>query len=176
MGYVQGDRTSHDQMVERFAMALDSNPVFASVTPGDRIDVDGRRWELDLTAYSVTSATTPAEPESDRSARRDPWLTYRQGHSDQNISTIVLVEFKSGTGRGSRTTALEQLRRGREYFGADRRIHRVFSYLVTPGSWELADRLLKPPHDTLSPVEAKLYDAFIHAAFASMKTWSKRAA
>ena len=163
--FVQGDLTSHNQKLNRFAAALNLTNAFASVTVEDPIRYDNKDSVLDI----IAMRQMPIEPNDSlkRLLERDP-KGYFQAVLDQDyVNELWHFEVKSGTSGQSLDRAREQLARGREHYFSQ--FDRIFSYIVSPHGVDLEARLLKPPYDRVRPTEEMVREAIVADAFYAMQ-------
>ena len=170
--FVQGDRTSHDQKLNRFAAALHYVNAFASVSIEDPICYDGTESALDIIAIRHLPVIPPDEYAS--LLDRNPSRYFELMMNGRQIRELWHFEVKSGTSEQSAERAREQLARGREYYFGS--FDRIFSYTVTPQGVSLESRLLKPPFDTMRPTEDQLREAIVEDAFYVMQHEFRHAA
>ena len=163
--YVQGDRTSHDQKLNRFAAALHFVNAFASVTIEDLICYDGKESNLDIIAIRHLPVTPPDEYAT--LLDRNPSRYFELMMDGPQIRELWHFEVKSGTSAQSLERAREQLARGREHYYPS--FDRIFSYIVCPQGVSLESRLLKPPFDTTRPTEDQVREAIVEDAFYVMQ-------
>lgn len=162
---VQGDRTSHDEKVVRFAAGLYTTGGFVTVTTEDGIQQGGTDYALDIVAARHMPIVPPHTFQS--LLERNPGRYFEMTVNGDHIKELHHFEVKSGTARRSLEDAHEQLARGVEHYFPH--YDRIYSYVVTPNGPDLVSKLLKPPFDEIHHTEDDIRKALVEHAFYFMQ-------